>query len=254
MKRAAALVLVMLSLLSCRSSAPPPPPDRLADVLLDTAWSAQDIDGQPALAEPRSTLVIEISGRISGLAACNRYFGQIGLDAGSIAISQIGSTRMACAPPVMEQERRFLAALQAAASWDRRGDVLLLFDTEQRPRVRLTRESTPAPVVEHPNLVVSGGRGAVFHALGHEPGWTLEVRPDQLQLVAAQGAQRVVAPTPASRSDAPGETTYELAAQRLTVRIREEACRDPRSGLHFPTVVEVLFEDKRYRGCGQWVR
>ena len=252
MKRAAALVLVILSLLSCRSS--PPPPDRLADVLLDTAWSAQDIDGQPALAEPRSTLVIEISGRISGLAACNRYFGRIGVDAGSIAISEIGSTRMACAPPVMEQERRFLAALQAAASWERRGDVLLLFDTEQRPRMRLTREGTPAPVVEHPSLVVSGGRGAVFHALGHEPSWTLEVRSDQLQLVAAQGAQRVVAPTPASRSDAPGETTYELAAQRLTVRIREEACRDPRSGLNFPTAVEVLLEDKRYRGCGQWVR
>lgn len=253
MKRAAMLVLAMLSLLSCRS-ATPPPPDTAADLLLGTAWSAQDIDGRPALAEPGSTMVIELGGRISGLAACNRYFGRIDLDAGSIAISQIGSTRMACAAPVMEQERRFLAALQAAASWERRGDVLLVFDTEQRPRIRLTRESLPAPVVEHPNLVVSGGRGAVFHALGHEPGWTLEVRPDQMELVAAQGAQRVVAPTPASRSDAAGETTYEAAAQRLTVRIREEACRDQRSGLHFPASVDVLLEDKRYRGCGRWVR
>lgn len=254
MKRAVVLVLAVLPLLSCRSAPPPPPPDRLADSLLDTAWAAQDIDERPVLAEPRSTLVIELSGRISGLAACNRYFGRIGVDAGSIAISQIGSTRMACAPPVMEQERRFLAALQAAASWERRGDVLLLFDTDQRPRIRLTRQGPPAPVVEHPSLVVSGGRRTVFHALGHEPGWTLEVRPDQMELVAAQGAQRVVAPTPTSRSNAPGETTYEAAEQRLTVRIREEACRDQRSGLHFPAAVEVLLEDKRLRGCGQWVR
>ena len=94
----------------------------------------------------------------------------------------------------------------------------------------------------------------MFHALGHEPGWTLEVRSDQMELVAAQGAQRVVAPTPASRSDAAGETTYEAATQGLTVRIREEACRDQRSGLHFPAAVDVLLEGKRYRGCGRWVR
>jgi heat shock protein HslJ/uncharacterized membrane protein len=253
-KRVAALVLAMLSLLSCRSAPPPAPPDRLVDSLLDTAWAAQDIDERPALAEPRSTLVIELTGRVSGLAACNRYVGRIGLEAGSIAISQIGSTRMACAPPVMEQERRFLAALGAAATWERRGDVLLLFDSQQRPRLRLAREARPAPVVQHPNLVASGRGGAVFHALGHEPGWTLEVRTDQLEMVAGQGAQRVVVPTPASRSDAPGETTYEATAQRLTVRIREEACRDPRSGLHFPAAVEVLLEDKRYRGCGRWER
>ncbi len=253
MKRAVVLVLLLLPLLSC-SSAPPPPPDKVADSLLDTAWSAQYIDGRPVLPQPQSTLVIGIDGRVSGVAACNRYFGRIGIDAGSIAISQVGSTRMACAAPVMEQERRFLAALGAAASWERRGDVLRIFDTEQRPRIRLTREALPPPVVEQPGLVVAGRSSAVFHALGHEPGWTLELRPDQMELVAAQGAQRVVAPTPSSRSGAPGETTYEAAAQRLTVRIREEACRDQRSGLSFPASVEVLLEDKRFRGCGQWAR
>ena len=65
MKRAAMLVLAMLSLVSCRS-ATPPPPDTAADLLLGTAWSAQDIDGRPALAEPGSTMVIELGGRISG--------------------------------------------------------------------------------------------------------------------------------------------------------------------------------------------
>ena len=44
----------------------------------------------------------------------------------------------ACPPAVMDQERRFLEALQAASYWERGGDILIIFDGERRQRLRFS--------------------------------------------------------------------------------------------------------------------
>ncbi|HKZ04954.1 MAG TPA: META domain-containing protein [Methylomirabilota bacterium] len=136
MLRGAALALAVLLLGGCQSAAPDPAAEH---PLVGTTWRAREIDGRMALAEPASTLSFESRERVAGQAGCNRFFGRLDLDAGRLALGQMGSTRMACAAPVMEQERRFLLALQASAFWEREGDTLRLLDGERRLRLRLTR-------------------------------------------------------------------------------------------------------------------
>jgi heat shock protein HslJ len=144
-----------LFLAACQSAAPPPPAGE--HPLVNTAWRIRDVDERPLLDDPAATLVIESRERVSGHAGCNRYFGRVGLDGAGIAIDQMGSTRMACAPPVMEQEQRVLAALSAVAYWESRDDVLLLLDRAGRQRLRLSR--LPAASSARSNTLV-GARGA----------------------------------------------------------------------------------------------
>lgn len=136
MIRAAAFVLSTMLLAACQSAAPSPVAAR--HPLIGTSWLARDIDGRGVLDDLRSTLVVESAERVSGQAGCNRYFGRVGLEESNIGISRVGSTKMACPPAVMDQERRFLEALQAASYWERGGDILIIFDGERRQRLRLS--------------------------------------------------------------------------------------------------------------------
>jgi putative lipoprotein len=136
MLRAAVFVLATMLLPACQSAAPSPTP-AAAHPLIGTSWLAKDIDGRGVLDDRQSTLVVESAERVSGQAGCNRYFGRVGLEESNIGISRVGSTKMACPPAVMDQERRFLEALQAASYWERRGDILIIFDGERRQRLRL---------------------------------------------------------------------------------------------------------------------
>jgi putative lipoprotein len=119
--------------------------------LVGTSWIAADIDGRGTLDRARSTVTLEASQRLNGNTACNRYFGTYELGEGTLRLKPAGSTRMACEPPVMEQETRFLAALEAATAFRREGTDLLLLDASGRVRVRLTpagpgaRPTGPAP-------------------------------------------------------------------------------------------------------------
>jgi heat shock protein HslJ len=67
-------------------------------------------------------------GRVTGSAGCNRYFGGYDARGETLSIAQIGATRMACDAPTMQREQDFLAALEAARSWERDGDELELED------------------------------------------------------------------------------------------------------------------------------
>lgn len=63
------------------------------------------------------TLTVE-DGRIAGSSGCNRYFAGIEeSQRGSVTVSAIGSTRMACPEDVMEIESRYLAALAGVSKY-----------------------------------------------------------------------------------------------------------------------------------------
>jgi heat shock protein HslJ/uncharacterized membrane protein len=158
------VVLMVLAVavfaMGCRSSQAPAPVPPLAG----TSWRAQEIDGSGVLPRVESTLTFDGTTRIAGQAACNRYFGDADIGDGTIRLKPAGTTRMACAPDVMEQEGRFLEALGGAKVFRREGDTLLLVDAGGRVRVRLAPASpsrgeivpppggtatSPAPLVAH---------------------------------------------------------------------------------------------------------
>lgn len=61
-------------------------------------------------------------GTITGFAGCNRFNARYTLDAESLRIGTVASTRRMCPPEsLMEQEARLFAALQSVAAWENRG-------------------------------------------------------------------------------------------------------------------------------------
>lgn len=81
-------------------------------------WRASDINGIPVLPNSRFTLRLGDNQSVSGSAGCNSYSGQYRtMSKMGIRFSGINSTLMACAPEIMEQERRFLSILNSVEGY-----------------------------------------------------------------------------------------------------------------------------------------
>ncbi|NTV37583.1 MAG: META domain-containing protein, partial [Anaerolineales bacterium] len=65
------------------------------------------------------TLNFGADGQVSGSAGCNRYTGPYQSEGGNLKVGELATSRMMCPSPegVMEQETRYLAALQNAATY-----------------------------------------------------------------------------------------------------------------------------------------
>jgi len=89
------------------------------DIMAGTEWTLRALGtSDPAPAAPKVTLRFE-GGRFVGNSGCNRYTAAVtaGDRPGAIAVSPGVSTRMACAPPAMDLEGRFLRQLQAVTGY-----------------------------------------------------------------------------------------------------------------------------------------
>ncbi len=69
------------------------------------------------------------TGRISGKAGCNRYFGKVMFDNSKLLISDVGSTQMACADEKVETV--YLKHLMAANRYQVQGNNLLLYKDQE---------------------------------------------------------------------------------------------------------------------------
>jgi heat shock protein HslJ len=132
------IVLAAVLLAAGCAAAPPQAPTAVAlNVLEGTAWQAEEIERTGVLDRAPSTIVFDAGQKIAGRAGCNRYFGSFEQSGDAVTIKPTGSTRMACAPDVMDQEGKFLSALEAVTTARREGDKLLLLDGGGRLRMRL---------------------------------------------------------------------------------------------------------------------
>lgn len=117
--------------------------------LSGTIWRVEAINQSGVVDGSDITLQFETDNRISGSTGCNRYFGEVAIDAEEFMVSGTGSTRMACVPALMQQESRFLTALQDARRYELNTAFLILFDDTGKPRLKLNRpEPTAATGIE----------------------------------------------------------------------------------------------------------
>jgi heat shock protein HslJ len=91
-------------------------------------WNVTDYNnGRQAvvslLADTRITMSFE-KGAVSGSAGCNTFRAPYSVQGNAIKIGAPATTRMACAEPVMAQERAFLTALEAVTRWTVDGGML----------------------------------------------------------------------------------------------------------------------------------
>lgn len=98
------------------------------------------------MGEPTSPMVVPqdteltadfAENRISGSGGCNRFMGGYQTQANQLKIEPLASTFMACEEPVMNQEMRYLKALQAAQRYevDSQGQLTIFYQTEQESGV-----------------------------------------------------------------------------------------------------------------------
>ncbi len=112
----------------------------MATLLDGTQWTLAALDNAPyaptnerfavtlvftPAAEAQSARSSQV--RVGGNAGCNRYFGVARVSDGAIEFGALGVTRMACPPPQMELEARYLKALAAVSRWAVDAPTLTLF-------------------------------------------------------------------------------------------------------------------------------
>jgi putative lipoprotein len=108
--------------------------------LFDTTWLAEDINGRGVIDNAQSTFSVAPDGKVTGSGGCNRFFAQAEVKDDKIKIGKAGATMMACAEALMDQERKFFAALEAAATFRIDGDgKLFLVDANGADLVRFAK-------------------------------------------------------------------------------------------------------------------
>jgi heat shock protein HslJ len=78
---------------------------------------------------------------VSGTTSCNDYSGPYVTDAGTIAIGPLASTKALC-DGLMEQESRYLAALESAATYTVTAGRLELRTAEKALAVSMIRSGS----------------------------------------------------------------------------------------------------------------
>lgn len=103
---------------------------------LTGSWRLVDVGDptSPTVMPQTTELTAEFAdGRISGSGGCNRFMGGYLAQDAQLSISELASTFMACEEPVMQQEARYLAALQGAQQYeiDDQGLLTIFYETDQ---------------------------------------------------------------------------------------------------------------------------
>jgi heat shock protein HslJ len=117
---------LFVAILAAACAGEPPQPD--AEALLARAWQLRAIGDEPVGVPPAPALRIDPDGRVGGGTGCNQFGGRAELHGRQLRFGPLIATKRACPAPVMDQERRFLAALEQVAGWRVAGDQLHLLD------------------------------------------------------------------------------------------------------------------------------
>jgi heat shock protein HslJ len=110
-------------------------------VLFSGRWEATEVDGMPATVMPRADLAFETERRVSGSSGCNRYVAELNPSQPSVRMGSVAGTPQVCAAPVMEQERRFINALEVTTTQVVDGDIMQFINRTGRTVIRFTRVS-----------------------------------------------------------------------------------------------------------------
>jgi heat shock protein HslJ len=110
-----------------------------ASLLQGAEWAVVEIGGAPLIAGSKVTLDFAPDGRLSGHSSCNRFTSAYTLSGEGLAISKAAGTRMMCEAALMDQERRFIEALDAVRNFSIASDGALLLNTGNGQTVKARR-------------------------------------------------------------------------------------------------------------------
>jgi len=82
-----------------------------------TAWLVEDIAGRGVIDRAQTTISFDAPGRVSGSTGCNRFTGVATLEGEALRFGQLSRTQRACIPALMDQEQKFLTAVEAVRGY-----------------------------------------------------------------------------------------------------------------------------------------
>lgn len=207
--------------------------------------------------------------RVFGTGGCNRFSGRVQASGDTLTLGPVAATRMTCPGAAMANETKFFAAVEATRRARIFDGKLILFGAGDAPL--LTLEPAPTGTVASPragaadtgnatsaaparNLDAEAlARGATLTGRGNEPGWRVEIGPEnRVEIVHDYGAQRVTFASLAPRGTPDGARVYEGSSggRAYRVTVRNTACQDDMSGEPFPATVLLEVDGRVLRGCG----
>jgi heat shock protein HslJ len=91
-------------------------------------WRPVIVGDDTMPAEHSAFIHFAVDGSINGNTGCNNFFGTLTSTDDGISMGEVGATRMACPPEIMQRETDFLEALQATSQFELSGNTLKLLD------------------------------------------------------------------------------------------------------------------------------
>lgn len=117
------------------------------DVLLTgITWVIESVKGVDApIDTAKTSLQIAADGKVATTIGCNRMGGTATIAGEKMTFGPMMATRMACPPPLMEQEQLYSAALEATRSYAIKDGKLSLRDDSGAEVARFARDADPNP-------------------------------------------------------------------------------------------------------------
>ena len=110
--------------------------------LQGSEWRLEDLAGTSVIDNAEATLTFPEAGRVAGRGSCNRFFGTAEVSGDLLKLGPLGSTRMSCPEAVINQETKYLQALQAAERFEWKDPYLVIYCKGSEKPLRFTRIST----------------------------------------------------------------------------------------------------------------
>ena len=92
--------------------------------------AARNIGGAAVDADTPMFVRFAVDGSVNGNGGCNNFFGSLESTDDGVAMGELGATRMACPPEIMDQEQAFMQALQDAVRFEMGDDSLQMLNAD----------------------------------------------------------------------------------------------------------------------------
>jgi heat shock protein HslJ len=134
-------VLELSSIKEANSTAQPAPAQPGSFSLSKSEWLLEDLSGTGVLDNTQATLAFPEAGKAAGNGSCNRFFGPADISGNAMKLGPLAASRMACPEAVMNQETKYLEALQAAERFEWKDPYLLIYCKGFEKPLRFTRKA-----------------------------------------------------------------------------------------------------------------